>query len=272
MNPGLIFDRFLGYEGWKISSQSKNENLDRIIKATEQIDTALLAAEQKRWQAMVAAQGGNPFKIKMEWRFITGIGRKGSLEVGFAFNRYGFPFLPGSSVKGLARAYALVELTEMLHHHSISEVMSLVEEPDPQKYKAAKAKFAFDDASSQAALIFRKTFGTQNRAGCIHFFDAIPDGSAKPKIVVDIMNPHFPKYYQDGNNHTPPADNQNPVPIPFLTVEGATFWFGLACEDPQDEQQKVCLRFAREWLINGLKDLGAGAKTNAGYGYFIEMA
>ena len=49
---------------------------------------------------------GNPRSLKTEWRCIAGLGRKGPLEVGFTFNRYGFPILPGSSLKGIARAYA----------------------------------------------------------------------------------------------------------------------------------------------------------------------
>ncbi|MBK9095192.1 MAG: hypothetical protein IPM84_21030 [Anaerolineae bacterium] len=52
--------------------------------------------------------------LRTDWRLVTGLGRKGPLEVGFTFHRYGFPILPGSSLKGLARAWGLLRVAEAL--------------------------------------------------------------------------------------------------------------------------------------------------------------
>jgi hypothetical protein len=82
------------------------------------------------------------------------------------------------------------------------------------------------------------------------------------------MNPHFPEYYQ---GKKAPTDCQNPVPIYFLTVApGTEFRFAVGWRGTLDEKTEKLLNKAVEWLKCGLMELGAGAKTSAGYGYFIE--
>lgn len=51
------------------------------------------------------------------------------------------------------------------------------------------------------------------------------------------------------------------MPVPFLTVEKATFAVDRAGRDAQ------AVRAAAGWLANAADELGAGAKTPAGYGY-----
>ena len=73
---------------------------------------------------------------------------------------------------------------------------------------------------------FCKIFGSPKdsalgeHVGSIIFFDAFP--ISKPHIKPDIMNVHYPDYY---GGDKPPADYQNPIPIPFLTVENTKFEF-----------------------------------------------
>jgi CRISPR-associated protein Cmr6 len=85
-------------------------------------------------------------------------------------------------------------------------------------------------------------------------------------LELDVMTPHFPDYYSDKKNRVPPSDDQNPVPIPFLTVKaGVCFGFAVGwrgASHPDAHAQAV------EWLKAGLQNLGAGGKTAAGYGYF----
>jgi CRISPR-associated protein Cmr6 len=105
-------------------------------------------------------------------------------------------------------------------------------------------------------------FGTQIQQGKVIFFDAYPVGEMKLKI--DIMNPHYPKYYSEGH---PPTDWQSPVPIEFLTVENTKFAFYLASKIKDDREKKLLDR-ARELLLEALKNYGIGAKTSLGYGHF----
>src|SRR4051794_38448976 len=107
-NPGLIFDRFA--PAWHQDAKLKKNGLETVRDAATRVDGSLLTAWNARWEKTVRRANAVPFTLKTDWRFIAGLGRKGSLEVGFTFHRYGFPILPGSSVKGIARAWSLISL------------------------------------------------------------------------------------------------------------------------------------------------------------------
>ncbi|MCS7289320.1 MAG: type III-B CRISPR module RAMP protein Cmr6 [Roseiflexus sp.] len=98
------------------------------------------------------------------------------------------------------------------------------------------------------------------------FFDAVPTGS--PTLELDVMNPHFPDYYQ---SKEPPTNWQSPIPVYFLTVApGTEFAFAVGWRGAQVDGK--LRNKAVQWLKRGLTELGAGAKTNAGYGYFASEA
>ncbi|MGQ9593103.1 MAG: type III-B CRISPR module RAMP protein Cmr6 [Anaerolineae bacterium] len=186
---------------------------------------------------------GEVFQATTDWRLIVGLGQKGPLEAGFTFHPlYGIPIIPGSALKGLARAYA--HLVEGL------------DETD------ASFRTVFGRASKRPG-----EDQIQAEAGQAIFFDAIP--VQKPRLDLDVMTPHFPDYYRDQVGTVPPASWQSPEPVYFLTVApGTAFLFAIGWRGPLDEKGHRLQRAAREWLVNGLRHLGAGAKTSAGYGYF----
>lgn len=318
-NAGLIFERFAPY--WADHADTDKEaGLKAALEASQKVDRDLLAAWNARWQNLTT--NALTFSLQTDWRLIAGLGKKGSLEVGFTFHRYGFPYLPGSSLKGLARSAALLQIGEKigktkfeaLHKQIVPEkeqkkvgllgalemVLSLPEEkifleemelcsPAPEVVELSKR--------------FRTIFGTTEHGGHIIFFDAIPSDRELPRLELDIMNPHYPKYYeQTGNSNpqTPPANWQSPVPVKFLTVaSGVVFRFAVGWRSapidttpldslptevarkewswfkgaisPTVESRNPLLEQARNWLEGGLRDLGAGGKTNAGYGYFTEV-
>ena len=232
-NPGLLFDRYTGYgRNWSLDSDPrtrtnpKHEALKVVRDA--QMDTALHRAYIARWQAMLAAQNAETFEAHPEWRFVVGLGRKGPLEVGMTFHRiYGFPLIPGSSLKGLARAYA-----ELVAGASEDEI----------SYVFGDAPGAGEDLSVA-------------HVGRAVFLDAVP--LQPPRLETDVMNPHYADYYQ---GKAPPADYLPPTPIYFLTVgRGSRYLFAVA--GPERAQ-------ARAWLEGGLRELGSGAKTTSGYGYW----
>jgi CRISPR-associated protein Cmr6 len=265
-NPGLVFDRFA--PDWSSKSTLKKEGLQRVTKA--QADEALLREWNARWERCVRAARGEPFTLQTDWRFVAGLGRKGSLEVGFTFHRYGFPILPGSSVKGVARAWAFLWLAEQANVHPLAELDEVLSADGEDDEKEEKKKYlrwraAQPDEVQQLADDFRVIFGTPATAGRAVFFDAIP--ANPPKLELDVMNPHFPEYYK-GN--APPTDWQSPVPVYFLTVAAGTeFRFGVGWRGALDEAGQRLRRLAQKWLTEGLINLGAGAKTSAGYGYFV---
>lgn len=86
------------------------------------------------------------------------------------------------------------------------------------------------------------------------------------KIKVDIMNPHYPDYY---DKKKPPTDDQNPIPIFFLTLEGVTFniYIGVKAKDNITlTEEKNILVQAEEYVKKALTEHGIGAKTAVGYG------
>jgi len=230
-NPGLLFDRYTGYgRGWNLESDRRRNPKHEALKVIQdtRMDVTLHRAYIARWQAMLAAQGAETFEAESEWRFVVGLGRKGSLEVGMTFHRiYGFPIIPGSSLKGLARAYA-----ELVGGASEGE----------RTYVFGDAPGPGEDTS--AAHVGRAVF-----------FDAVP--LLPIHLEIDVMNPHYAEYYQD---NAPPADYLSPTPIYFLTVgQNSRYLFATAGLEKAQ---------AREWLEGGLRELGSGAKTSAGYGYW----
>jgi len=271
LNPGLIFDRFVQDWGWREQrfqdKEAKKKAWQEIVDIAPRADADLLAAWNGRWQAVTGVANAITFSLKTEWRFIAGLGRKGPLEVGFTFHRYGFPILPGSSVKGVARAWALIQIVEKMGQtdlKALDEKLGLDGEKGSRERKEYETwRDSLPEDTRRWVEDFRAIFGTTSVAGRAVFFDAIP--ARKPTLELDIMNPHYPKYY---SGEEFPTDWQSPVPVYFLTVAPNTefrFAVGWRGTPNQDLQAK-----AREWLTKGLLELGAGAKTSAGYGYFTD--
>jgi CRISPR-associated protein Cmr6 len=235
-NPGLIFDRFADPD-----KKHRNSVLNEVRQAAGKADRDLLRAWQGRWECAAQAVQAEPFTLRTDWRFVTGLGRKGGLETGFTFHRYGFPYLPGSSVKGVAHAWATLVGGLADDHPDMMAIFGYVPPPGVGDPPA--------------------------RCGRAVFLDAIPAGDALPELVIDIMNPHYADYYQ---GKAAPTDWQSPVPITFLTVKERTaFRFAVGWRGRLDEEGRRRHQQAVEWLQRGLSELGAGAKTSAGYGYFV---
>lgn len=294
-NAGLIFDRFAPdtqeeEKGGGREDPPKKKGLAQVRDiANKRADKELLQKWNIRWRETVKKDHAIPFPKSTDWRFITGLGRKGPFEVGFTFNRYGFPYLPGSSVKGIARAQAFYDIAEAVTEEKLKALFEKVYENVSEKERKEKRLTPFsalDDALSmekqedfesafhacnpskdtrEKADKFRKIFGNTGKAGCAVFFDAIPDDKNLPALNLDVINPHYPEYYKEGSSEYP-TDWQSPVPTYFLTVApNTTFWFAAGW---RGEENAGLQADAINWLKAGLENLGAGAKTSAGYGYF----
>lgn len=267
-NPGLLFERYVPDWGNAPTSQDKSDwKKAGLIAARDHApDKELVTACKTRWEKVIEQSHAKSFRMKTDWRFIAGLGRKGSLEVGFTFHRHGFAMLPGSSVKGIARAWGLLTIAGYLKPEDfkegrLNELDEALSMDDEKNFLSAFEKFEGWQSARQLAEDFRTIFGTTGAAGGAVFFDGMP--TQLPKLELDIMNPHFGDYYSEKQ---PPTDWQNPIPVFFLAVAKdqefifAVGWRGNLNGDLRDK--------AEEWLRDGLTDLGAGAKTNAGYGYF----
>ncbi|MCC6367836.1 MAG: type III-B CRISPR module RAMP protein Cmr6 [Bryobacterales bacterium] len=148
---------------------------------------------------------------------------------------YGFAYLPGTGVKGMARAYA----------RSVAGAMT-----------------------ADLETVFGKDPSRQEKgeAGGVIFYDALP--VRWPKLIIDIVNNHHRRYYDSGEKGEPPGDWEEPVPVNFLAIApGTEFEFCLGVRRGASGPERL-LVLAKDWIEGALAWLGAGAKTNAGYGRF----
>lgn len=247
-NLGLMLDKYLPEKVFS-TSEKKSERSDwlRELVSNRQADDKLAKAAYDRWYRMInVVEEKQIFSAETDWRMVVGLGGETVLETDITLHHlYGIPFIPGSALKGLTRAYAAIEDEQMF-----------IKGKDDKLMPSQKI-----DTDHQDIL---RIFGIQKEAGTVIFFDAMPR-NGEVKFALDIMNPHYPDYYA-GNK--PPTNDQNPIPVTFLTVTDTTFDFAIAPRNPKNDQHKKDVEQVREWLQTALEKYGIGGKTSAGYGYF----
>lgn len=208
-----------------------------------------LADHREKHQNLIGTLEGQSKIYQLDGHFVTGMGNSHPVENGFLWHHtLGTPYLSGSMVKGLVRA--LIEL--------------YYDEADKQKKKEILYQwFGSDDKDPKKAT-------RDSQAGELIFFDALP--TKKPELSVDIMTPHMGDWYAEGGKISDvkkdsdkiPADWHDPKPIPFLAVKNAGFLFSIAKRRPDSD---INIGEVFEFLDKALTYLGAGAKTQTGYGY-----
>jgi len=179
---------------------------------------------------------------------------------------YGFPYIPGSGLKGLARNYA--ETYWVPAQTDPTAAFLTVERifgwaPGSRERRAIdKIGKTHTEQKPWIPLVSERQQQESSARGSVIFHDAYP--TTEPQLQIDIVNPHYPKYYQ-GNDL--PVEWDSPVPVPFLSlVAKNSFLFALQpCNGTTTQKD---LETAKNFLLWGLTVLGAGAKTASGYGRF----
>ena len=167
---------------------------------------------------------------------------------------FGYPYLPGSAVKGLARHAAWCEWNK----------------PESDKQAIARriaTVFGYptgddDDDGLDAAL---KAEGEKDHAGCVAFLGAFPEGKAN--IEVDVLTCHHAKYYSGSKPQATDDESPNVQAFPVV-ASGTVFCFPLL---PLRDCGEAELKAAKDWLRAAIEVNGAGAKTAAGYGWFGDV-
>lgn len=210
---------------------------------------------------------------------------------------FGCPMIPGSAVKGIARAAAIQAIrnadsekakTDLL----IKTALAFGWGDQDWSEKKTKAGTFVSDFRYACGDSWESNWGTAadrlldilkvlekridrnkplwesmpNFAGLVSFMPALP--TEKASLVVDLVNCHHPEYYQGKRQNA--DDTENPVPNFFPAVEaGACFEFVVAPTGRKFQGgHDGLLDTVMAWLKDGLSIRGAGAKTNAGYGWF----
>lgn len=182
---------------------------------------------------------------------LTGTGDAGVRNVGIALHgTYGWPQLPGSTIKGVAHAHARDEAGT-----SLDQREAVFGAPRPGEDHA-------DEARDGAAV----------------FLDALP-GETAARVGEQVMTPHHRDYYEGrqtaSGTRTPPAEYHNPVPVPFLVIDSGVFHTAVVVDHnraatDQHAAREHAVKLADDaaaLLKEAVDELGLGAKTAAGFGY-----
>ncbi len=253
---------------------------EATVRALDPYGRLLDAARSRRAAAVARlAERGRTvrtLRVRPVWRVVIGLGEQTPSEIGMTVHgTYGIPVLPGSALKGAARACAREDYPE-----SYQDYGWIVFGKEP----AANGQSGDDDTGHGGTEISDRTAGDDDddrpADGRFMFLDALPELPARATgtgVEIDVMNPHVPDYY--GNPEViPPAEYQQPVPVAFYTVTSAvTFTVHIVGRGHDPDLPELAASDDDDgpvaWLATALRDRGLGAKTNAGYGYFtVETA
>ena len=233
-NPGLVWAKFCDrWDSTECKPLGAPKKLEWINKFTGTTGDAKQLTRAAEWQkALAESLGGQHEAFVTDAPFVTGMGLEHPVENGFAWHHtLGVPCLPASSVKGLVRAWA---------EHWLKEDQGAILR-------------IFGDAAEGAGV------------GSVILFDALP--LAPVALMAEVLTPHDGGWRQ--NPDKAPSDWHSPVPIPFLAMApGAKFLFSAAPRPGSSTGAQDTETFMG-WLAEALEWLGAGAKTAAGFGRFL---
>jgi len=276
-HPGLMLDKF---HNQFINGEQQKDELKKVIACSGAND--ILEQVKARHKAAVEVLNGIHWPRRTVTPLTLHLARAATLEnAGLCLHPiYGFAYLPGSGLKGLTRAYAETVWLPSQTGMSGKDAWELIEDvfgwaDNPVRKEQIKAQEhpahkRFKPTESEDAEK-NKTLEIGESAVGVIFHDALPEGW--PKLTLDIVTCHHQDYYNSKDRrdfrdaYNAPGDWQTPVPVSFLAVEtGTKFRFALSPRASHIKPELV--EQARQWLDAALTYNGAGAKTNAGYGYF----
>ncbi|QYX66660.1 type III-B CRISPR module RAMP protein Cmr6 [Shewanella putrefaciens] len=234
VNPSLLLQKGMLDVNKEKNSDGKLDNkktghLEKIVKlpASQEYKNAF-----NRWFDLTSdASRFTQSAMMLENRLLIGLTGQGALETGCSLNRnYGMPYIPGSSVKGIARAWA----NQHLAGHS-DELEQLFGTADSEQLHRVSGLVTFHDA----------------------WWVPEPKVKEHKPFVLDVVTTHHQAYYNGKQDK--PSDKDSPIPNHLLAVQGS-FLFVL-------EGEPTAIELCQTIVGKALADNGIGAKTAAGYGY-----
>jgi CRISPR-associated protein Cmr6 len=311
-SPGLLYHKWHAYDHDFATKESRLPFLERVAESVnaEARGKAYEAWCKRYGQAVEDVGFGVPvqtLEAQTVWRLVVGFATNPALETGITLHPLlGFPFIPGSAVRGLARRLAEYRLTEKREavwnewlaagqlppDGKLNEFLTeaecvkallgslIVENLEdvesgwtlPRQWEKALRNLLADRPEDDPVRRRVNALFGEHTGGLLTFYDAVPLPGQDGLLQTDILNPHYPDYYRDPGSH-PPSDDQNPVPVYFLAVKPAAafvfrFRLGPLPQDWPHAGRETLEEEVKGWLRDGLETWGAGGKTAAGYGYF----
>lgn len=223
-HSGLWFDKFCDQwrtqPTWTLKGDDRNNpklawinTLGGTVGEEPQIREAA-----SRLAALVERRGGRWEVFTTTSRFVSGLGLSHPVENGFAWHpTLGTPCLPGSSIKGLVRAWA-------------------ERDADPRP------------CGQRVECLL----GSRRKAGNMCFLDAVP---VEPvRLEADVMTPHYAGW--DKDNPPGDWRSPTPIPF-LVTAPKTSFLFGFVprCPTSAPDLNSVSdwLRSALAWAGGGAK-------------------
>lgn len=228
-HAGLWFDKFCDQwrvrgTSWSMKSEKGGDGDNPKRKWIDTLTTGKVGTKHQidectsRLMRLVDRREGRCAVFTTESRFVTGLGRSHPVENGFTWHpTLGTPCLPGSSVKGLVRAWARL-----------------------------------DADSSPPSETVAHLLGDRGRAGGISFLDAIP--IAPVQLEADVMTPHYAGWTR--NEPPGDWCSPTPIPF-LVTAAGTPFLFGVVpCRTVLDDDLCAVMSWlcsALAWTGGGAK-------------------
>jgi len=178
------------------------------------------------------AGDGNYFEVTCPWRIRVG-GTKGPEEMLLpAFDNLGIPYIPSSSLRGVARSFAI-------------------------RYFMKAKRLTWEKADRYVEEWLGHLEGEKdNRVGKVIFFDAYPIPCKSGGLAMDMANSIW---RWEGDQ----LGKYSPKPNTFFSLKDVSFLIGIRPIKPDYQEQA---RQVQQWLIAGLAQ-GIGSQVNSGYGF-----
>lgn len=178
---------------------------------------------------------------------------------------FGYPYIPGSAVKGAARH----EGWRRWHEAEDGEEKLAAARLVADVFGYPTGNVGLDGYLEEKAEAAGNPEWIERRSGKVVFFAAMPERPSETKLVMEITNSHHMKYYSGNKDYAAAYDDEQPNPQVFPAVEkGADFSFTIA---PLKGADDGLLKDAKKLLVGALEFGGVGAKTAAGFGRFVNL-
>ncbi len=246
-NFSLIFEKLCSKGKYSKSNKEIYQTLLSFYRNTRKNLQYILNHFHQRMDNIISFHQGQKRIFKNIERIAIGLGIEHPTENGFIFDRNsGIPYLPGTAIKGVCRAMALLagkggQIVELFGNDMDGE------------------------ESFQGDIVFLPAFP-----------EKVPDaGDKESDLIVDVITNHHQSYYSTSSQkryykidlskdaYPLPLDIESPNPVFHLVIEkGQRFIFRLF----SISHNKKNVERAFALLAEALEELGIGARTATGYG------